>query len=353
MITKKFWVILVAGLLLLGVTGMVLGQDSPKSPQPSRMQAPFPDPAKLNAEFGKGLDELVVVKAITAQQKNEIVEYFEKAFKDHNGMEPAAMEDWKRQDHNPINLLVKDSIINQDQAAVVARIFRSSMPLFQMGPRFGGSVDPEKRQAIAQQKLEDLVHSKVITDQQKEAILKFFKDNFDTRREQKFGIESKREQAGRAEGKDFLSMLVQSGVLNQKQTDAIIAIAGAMPRPEPGDMGMMRGWGPDHQKNKPDPDKLKADLQKNLDSLVRSNMITDKQKDVIIKYYSDRLERMKARKLENGPGKDEVFQGPEQSLELLVQKGTITQEQAEAIRKALSPLLAPMNQVQSPEQPQP
>jgi hypothetical protein len=359
MVAKKLWVIMVVGLLLVGIAGMCYGEDTraPQAPQPpQRVQgAPPPDQGKINEEFGKALDELIAVKVITAEQKGKLIEYFEKALKDAKPMDLKAMGE-PQKGNDPISLLVKDGFINQDQAAVIARVLPRPMPMgMGQGPgpeRSQIPPDPGRMKADLQKKLDELVNSKVITDKQKDIILKYSADNFDRMKDQKPGAGAGKDKGMKGEGNDLLSLLVKSGVITQKQADAIDAISEAMPRPMP--MQMEKGCGPDRPQAPLDPEKMKAELQKKLDELVGSKVITDQQKVAVMQFFSDDFDKMKGQKPGAEPGKAGDLKGERKDpLGLLVKDGVITQQQADAIAKGLFQFPAPMDKRDHPEHPQP
>lgn len=243
MTVKRFWVLIMVGVLLMGIVGTVYGADTQTTPAPGGDQgAPGAPPAglaKMDEEFGKALDELITVKVITPEQKDKIIEYFEKASKDAKSMEPKDMVELKKEGNDPISLLLRDSVINQAQAAVIIRIAPRLCP----GPlQPQVPLGPEKMKADLKKKLDGLVHSKVITAKQKDIILKFFIDKYAKAPEGKPG-EEPREDRDKKDGPNaFFALLVQSNIITQKQADAIAAISEVMPRPMP----MERRFGPYH-----------------------------------------------------------------------------------------------------------
>ncbi len=85
-----------------------------------------------------------------------------------------------------------------------------------------------------------------------------------------------------------------------------------------------------------------------------SKVITDKQKDSIIKYFCDDFDKMKNRKPGRGHDKDDPVRGERHDpLSLLVKDGVISQEQADKIKETLFQLPAPFDQRTKPEHPQP
>lgn len=168
---------------------------------------------------------MIAVKVINVQQKTTIIEYFEKVFKDTKVMDHKTMVDLQKRGNGPLSLLVKDGVINQDQAAVIARILPRPMHM----PRRKGwgpfhrqiPPDPEKMKAELQKKLDDLVGLKVITDKQKVTILKYFSVKFDKMKDRKLDAHSGKNKDLKGERKGPLNLLVKDGVISQEQADAI------------------------------------------------------------------------------------------------------------------------------------
>ncbi len=92
---KKFWAMIMVGLLLFGITRMAFGTDIQTPPTVGgAWGAPGALPvglAIMDEEFGKALDELIAVNVITAEQKGRIIKYFGKALKDAMPMDPKVM----------------------------------------------------------------------------------------------------------------------------------------------------------------------------------------------------------------------------------------------------------------------
>ncbi len=353
MVAKKFWAMLVVGLLLFGITGMVFGADNtaPKTLEgfqgdPGTPPAGF---AKMVGEFGKALDELVAVKTITSEQKGKIIEYFEKARKDAKPVDPKAMAEPPKEGNDPIRLLVKDAVINQAQAAVIKRVAPRDLPRLREIPY---RPDPKKMKADLQKKLDGLVHSKAITVKQKDIILKFYINKISNGPSKTHIEKIEKEKGIKDKSNDFSDLLVQCGVITQKQADVMAAISEVMPKP----MTIERRFGVPHLLTSPDPEKMKAELGEKLDELISSNVITDKQKDNIIKYFEDDFNRMKGSKPDRRFEKEDVpMDAPREPLDplgRLVKDEVITGEQAEIIRKAiLRPL--PADGESAPEYSQP
>ncbi len=345
---KKFWVMLVVGLLLFGITGMVFGADNtaPKTlegfhGEPGAPPAGF---AKMVGEFGKALDELVAVKAITPEQKGKIIEYFEKTRKYAKPVDPKAMAEPPKEGNDPIHLLVKDAVINQAQAAVIERVAPRDFPgLRQMSYR----PDPEKMKSDLQKKLDGLVHSKVITVKQKDIVLKFYIDRISNGPGKKHIEKFEKDKGIKDKSNDFSDLLVQCGVITQKQADVMAAISEVMPKP----MTLERRFDVPYLIT--GSGKMKAELGEKLDELISSNVITDKQKDNIIKYFEDDFNRMKGPKPDRRFEKEEVpMDAPRDPLGRLVKDEVITGEQADIIRKTIFRPL-PADGESAPEYPQP
>ncbi len=350
MVAKKFWAMLVVVLLLFGITGMVFGADktAPKALEGFQRDpgAPPAGSVEMVGEFGKALDELIAVKAITPEQKGKIIEYFERARKEAKPMDQKAMAEPPKEGNDPISLLVKDAVINQAQAAVIKRVAPRHFPRLREMPN---PPDPEKMKADLQKKLDGLVESKAITVKQKDIILKFFIDKFSNGPSKKHIEKFEKDKGMKDKSNDFFVLLVQCGVITQKQADAMGAISEVMPKP----MTIERRFGVPHLLTSPDPEKMKAELEGKLDELISSNVITDKQKDNIIKYFEDDFNMMKGPKPDRRFEKDDVpMDAPRDPLGRLVKDEVITAEQADIIRKAiLRPL--PAEGDSAPKYPQP
>jgi hypothetical protein len=327
---KKLWAMILAGLLLFGLTGMAFGEDTKAPSTPDEFQE-VPGALNMDRELGKALDELITVNVITADQKGKIIEYFEKGLKDGKPIDQRSMAVPKKDGNDPIGLLVKDNVINQAQAAILARITPRPFPRpcqMQTPP------DPEKIQVDLQKKLEELVQSKKITAKQKDTILKFFADKVGNRPDKRLDAKPGNDKDLKGGPNDFFTLLVQCSIITEKQADAIAAVSEVMPGPMPG--FMIRGCGPNRPFILPEPKKMKVELQNKLDTLVKSKIITEKQKDSIIKYISDDFTVMKGLKPGEGPGEDDVVEaGPKDPLSRLVKDGVITQEQADMVRKVI------------------
>jgi hypothetical protein len=323
---RKILVLMIVGLLLIGTAGASYGENLPAAQQGSPQAH-----QRMNAEFQKALDELIAVKVITVEQKNQITEYCEKAFKDHGDADPKAMGDPQKRRTELIDSLIKDGVINQDQGAVVARVLPKPMFRWRSNRRIHPQTppDPEQIKTTFQSKLDSLVNSKVITDKQKGIIFQYFNDHFEKMKGQKPGTRGRNMPDARA---NYLNMLVKCGIISQKQANTIAAIDKAMPGPM-----MRRGFRPHHPQSPPDPEKMKAGLQKRLDELAASKVITNEQATAVSKYLNDTIDEMKERK------------GP---LSPLVKDGVITQEQADAIMRALFTPPAHKDGERAPEQPQ-
>ncbi len=259
MVAKKFWAMLVVGLLMFGIIGMVFGADNtaPKVLEGFQGEPGAPPAGSVETvgEFGKALDELVAVKAITPEQKGKIIEYFEKARKDAKPVDSKAMAEPPKEGNNPIHLLVKDVVINQAQAAVIERVAPSDFPGLREMPY---RPDLEKMKADLQKKLDGLVHSKAITVKQKDIILKFYIDKISNGPSKKHIEKFEKDKGIKDKSNDFFALLVQSGVITQKQADVMAAISEVMPEP----MKAGRGFGASapHPQSPPDPEKAAAEL---------------------------------------------------------------------------------------------
>lgn len=258
MVAKKIWALLVVGTLLFGITGMVFGADntSPKASDGFQREpgAPPAGPAQMVGEFENALDELIAVKAITPEQKGKIIEYFEKARKDGKPIDPKAMAEPPKENNDPIRLLVKDAVINQDQAAVIERVSPRHFSRFREMPN---PPDPEKMKDDLQKKLDGLVHSKVITVKQKDTILKFCIDKFSNGPGKEHVEKIEKDNGMIEKSNDFFALLVQCGIITQKQADTIAAISEAMPKP----MKAGRGFSASHPPTPPEPEKTEAEPQ--------------------------------------------------------------------------------------------
>jgi hypothetical protein len=236
MIAKKLWIIFTVGLLLIGIGGICYG-DETQGPQAPQGHLPMFDQTKINAEFGKALDELITVKVITLEQKTKIIESFEKSFAEAKSPEkkgpddPTALKNMycsqtRGADFLPLSLLVKDGIINQDQAAVIARVWPGP---FRMGWKhephdFPAPPNPERMKAYFQRKMEPLVSLKVITEKQSVTIERYYTEAFDKMKDQRPGVEPQKGNGFQGERKNILDRLVKDGVVNQKQADVIAEI---------------------------------------------------------------------------------------------------------------------------------
>jgi hypothetical protein len=247
MIARKLWTILAVGLLLIGISGICYG-DETQGPQGTYgpqglQQPPMFDQTKINEEFGKALDELITVKVITVEQKTKIIEYFEKSFAEAKGPEGKDLENkgpekgpedpkgmncsQKRgADPLPLSLLVKDGIINQDQAAVIARVWPGP---FRMGWKrephdFLAPLNPERVKAYFKKKMKPLVSLKVITEKQSVTIEKYYTEAFDKMKDKKPGVGPQKGNGFQGERRNVLERLVKDGVINQKQADVIAEI---------------------------------------------------------------------------------------------------------------------------------
>lgn len=75
--------------------------------------------------------------------------------------------------------------------------------------------------AELQQKLDEMVSSKIITDKQKDSIINYFCDDFDKMKNHQAGQAFDKGVPGRDERHNFLNVLVRDGVISREQADII------------------------------------------------------------------------------------------------------------------------------------
>lgn len=187
--------------------------------------------------------------------------------------------------------------------------------------------DSTKMETELKKNLDSLVKSSAITEKQEAAIIKHMLEAG------KNGTPPSKDSMNGGSGP--ISELIADGTITKDQADAV---ARALPKPPsmandngngmpptpPDSMGDSNGMPP----APPNSSSMEADFKKGLDSLVSSNVITEKQEIAIFKHMQD------ARK--NGPppagGQMNGANGPFSDL---VTDGTLTKDQADAAAKAL------------------
>jgi len=107
----------VSFILLFGITGIGFAENQPVGPG-----GPPPDPAKMEAEFKSGLEQLVKNNVITPKQEDTIIRYF-RDMRGKNGPPPSKEKGNPPQDQaNPLSTLVKNGVITQEQAKAIEKI---------------------------------------------------------------------------------------------------------------------------------------------------------------------------------------------------------------------------------------
>lgn len=138
MLGKKLMIMIIAGLLLVGVSSVVWADNSNRPPEPpgnnqEGMGRPAPpDATRMKADLEKSLAQLVASKLITEKQKTTILQYFETFFSQVDGMDPRLMvkkyEQLQQEGQDPLSRLKKDKVLNQEQADAVAKLFPPKPP---------------------------------------------------------------------------------------------------------------------------------------------------------------------------------------------------------------------------------
>ncbi|HYH04637.1 MAG TPA: hypothetical protein VEC37_16210 [Bacillota bacterium] len=138
MAVKKLMGIALAGFLLVGVSSVSWADncnrppEPPKNNQEGRGRPAPPDATRMKADLEKSLAELVASKVISEKQKITIEKYYETFFIQIDGMDPCSLEmryeQLKQEGKDPLSLLRKDGVLNQEQADAVAKVFPPKPP---------------------------------------------------------------------------------------------------------------------------------------------------------------------------------------------------------------------------------
>jgi hypothetical protein len=240
MMKKWFVWSMVIGLVVLGVVGVTYGKgmkDSWDGP-PN-----LPDPATIKADFQQGLNQLVDNRVIDSKQANMVLQYFDQAMDELKGIAPGEVGVKIRQlgeeGRDPLSRLVKDGILNKDQAEAVASLLPHPPVNFAMNnmDRFGPPMNPAMLEKMVKDKFEHdlnvLVQADFITMKQAETVTNYLGQVTQGLKESKSGPDNTW-SVPFMEGHDNpLSKLVKDGVITEKQARVIALIIPVPPMGPP------------------------------------------------------------------------------------------------------------------------